>query len=407
MSNYNIQIGTENSDAMKGKSGSDFIRGKQGDDFIQGTKGDDIVEGNRGDDTLHGGKGSDLLFGGVGNDTLIDLQDGDPDTFSMRVFKGGDNTISGFNLGQDSLQLVFNRKDYVLENEIYAKRSNDSDKDFSARVEKLEGKLDAQVESAVKKLGLGDEGIESADDFLEHAMNEAVISISDDGKDLIIDMELLHAKNDKDLGTSITFDDFFVNNAQQGDYIARLIQEGKTELILDMLTNPQDFTTDGTASDETLRGDSGFDVINGDAEDDNLYGGKGPDELFGNDGDDTLYGNEGNDTLYGGDGNDTLHGGKHSDVLFGGKGDDTLNGDDGDDTVYGDAGNNVADGGAGEDDYVIEGHTGFKITALTGEQEGWYQVERWDEDNLISTDLITNFENVVSNGNHYEMDFFN
>ncbi len=66
------------------------------------------------------------------------------------------------------------------------------------------------------------------------------------------------------------------------------------------------YTTVGTAADDTLTGNSGAE------------------RLFGFAGDDILIGNDGRDRLYGGDGDDTLRPGNGADILYGGAGIDTV-----------------------------------------------------------------------------------
>jgi len=97
-------------------------------------------------------------------------------------------------------------------------------------------------------------------------------------------------------------------------------------------------------------------VTEGTASDDKLKGQAGADHLFGHDGNDQLLGLGGNDILDGGAGNDRLNGGDGNDTLFGGQGNDTVRGDAGDDHLYGGQGNDVLHGGEGND--VLDGGRG-------------------------------------------------
>ena len=83
----------------------------------------------------------------------------------------------------------------------------------------------------------------------------------------------------------------------------------------------------GGGGGDILDAGGGNDTLNGGGGMDLLLGGDGNDTLNGGTGDDLLDGGRGEDTLDGGDGNDTLNGGGGSDILIGGAGDDILWGD--------------------------------------------------------------------------------
>ncbi|MCY9874175.1 calcium-binding protein [Vibrio barjaei] len=260
--------GTSGNDLIdRNGENNDFVRGRQGDDKIKGGQGNDIVEGNQGDDTLKGGSGNDLLFGGVGNDTLIGGDD--KDTFSMRIWKGGDNTISDFTLGEDTLQLVFNRKHYVLENDITeqkisSKRPNlnqeELDSKVDAREQALTGRMEGQVDSALNKINKNNENkvtLDSdsdeskADQFVDYAI-ENELTISQDGSDLVLTFLDYDADAKRNLGTNITLKDFFVKNTGPlADQISAHLALGNTESIIALLSNP-DATAAGTNGDETI-----------------------------------------------------------------------------------------------------------------------------------------------------------
>ncbi|KFA95481.1 hypothetical protein [Vibrio sp. ER1A] len=245
-------------DLIDGGKGNDFILGKQGDDKIKGGKGDDIVEGNRGNDDLKGGSGEDLLFGGVGNDTLIGGDDAD--TFSMRIWKGGDNTISDFTLGEDKLQLVFNRKHYVLENDVVTERlkakfdTEDLNQSQTDRVEERETKIGEQLEAQVlKAAGKADmENVTDADSFVQESIDNHLDISSNESGDLILTFLDYDADAKRNLGTNITLKDFFVTNSGPlADQISAHLALGNTESIIALLSNP-DATAAGTNDDETI-----------------------------------------------------------------------------------------------------------------------------------------------------------
>ena len=155
--------GTRNQDTEVGGEGNDYIRGRQGDDVLDGRAGKDILEGNKGDDTLSGGQDNDILFGGVGNDTLTGGEGAD--TFVMRINKGGENTITDFTVGVDTLDLVKNRLHYALSYDNDANLLSGStryhqklyekgydDQAVYAQLDKKEANLDKAVESHLENI---------------------------------------------------------------------------------------------------------------------------------------------------------------------------------------------------------------------------------------------------------------
>ena len=72
-----------------------FGRGvSPGDDTLNGGDGDDILIGGAGDDTLLGGGGSDILIG-----------EGGMDLFRLDLDDDGTDTVLGFTLGEDKIQI--------------------------------------------------------------------------------------------------------------------------------------------------------------------------------------------------------------------------------------------------------------------------------------------------------------
>ena len=118
--------GGAGNDLLLGFAGADILRGHSGDDVLGGGIGADMLHGGRGDDRLAGGAGDDTLNGGQGNDTLSGdgavwareswingerkvewaLEDGvrtGADTFVFNSAVSGDDTILGFDSGQDRI----------------------------------------------------------------------------------------------------------------------------------------------------------------------------------------------------------------------------------------------------------------------------------------------------------------
>ncbi|TNE63216.1 MAG: calcium-binding protein [Alphaproteobacteria bacterium] len=102
--------GTE-ADTLYGDAGNDTIRASEGNDLVYGGDGDDSIEGGNGRDTITGGAGDDWLSGG-----------GEPDTF---IFADGDgnDTISDFQVGRDTLDLSDTEIDFTSLDDLIAHAS--------------------------------------------------------------------------------------------------------------------------------------------------------------------------------------------------------------------------------------------------------------------------------------------
>jgi VCBS repeat-containing protein len=85
--------GTAGEDHLSGGNANDVLRGLDGHDWLDGGNGSDVLFGGTGDDVLIGGAGNDVLHGGAGADLFV---------FSRG---GGNDTISGFEVGVDRLVL--------------------------------------------------------------------------------------------------------------------------------------------------------------------------------------------------------------------------------------------------------------------------------------------------------------
>ncbi|WP_193172827.1 DUF4347 domain-containing protein [Nisaea nitritireducens] len=93
--------GGGDSDLLYGGQGSDIVYGNQGDDSLNGDLGNDILFGGQGNDMVNGGDGADQLAGNKGDDTLIGGDGADTFIFG---FSTGDDQVSDFTVGTDSLQ---------------------------------------------------------------------------------------------------------------------------------------------------------------------------------------------------------------------------------------------------------------------------------------------------------------
>ncbi|MEM7544649.1 MAG: type I secretion C-terminal target domain-containing protein [Pseudomonadota bacterium] len=105
-------IGGGGADLIKAGGGDDFAKGNGGADRLVGGKGDDKLKGGGGNDTIDGGKGSDKLGGGGGEDIF---------TFKTKDFKKGEvDTITGFSLTQDKIDLSKTGVSSAFENLIFS-----------------------------------------------------------------------------------------------------------------------------------------------------------------------------------------------------------------------------------------------------------------------------------------------
>lgn len=104
-------FGGAGNDVLDGGAGDDELSGSTGHDSICGAWGDDTILGGYGNDLLKGGDGDDAIVGGFGNDNIdggrgMDLLTGGmgADIFYFNSFDGSRDTITDFNLLEDSLQ---------------------------------------------------------------------------------------------------------------------------------------------------------------------------------------------------------------------------------------------------------------------------------------------------------------
>lgn len=89
--------GRQNNDTLNGDAGADTLYGGDGADTADGGDGDDLVDGGNGDDVLEGGAGADTLYGRQNNDALSGGADNDA------LYGGdGDDTLAAGD-GADSL----------------------------------------------------------------------------------------------------------------------------------------------------------------------------------------------------------------------------------------------------------------------------------------------------------------
>ncbi len=94
--NDTFVVADDQGSSVDAKDGDDLVLGGLGDDNLVGGLGDDTLLGREGEDTLAGGAGSNELTGGANEDTfVIDYVSADP----------GQDIITDFTLGIDSIEI--------------------------------------------------------------------------------------------------------------------------------------------------------------------------------------------------------------------------------------------------------------------------------------------------------------
>ena len=298
-------------ETLTGGPGNDTIDGRDGNDLIDGLGGDDTLYGGRGSDTLRGGDGNDRLDGGAGNDIF----DGGSGSDIFVVSGGGDDTVSGFTIGTDKLDIGPAGEIISFVDLIANHAANDG---LGNVLLDLDGGSALLVGVEIADL--------SAGDFLQ-------------------DGDPIPAVSPPNTITGTTGDDTLSGDVL-GDVILGL---GGNDILA------------GNGGDDTIQGGADDDVLAGGPGNDTLDGGSGDDALLGRDGDDVLLGQAGEDLLNGGTGHDLLRGGEGNDYLLGGAGNDTLSGGaDGDIFVLGDGNDTITDFTAGTDKIDITSIPGIK-----------------------------------------------
>lgn len=101
---------TGTNDVIDAGAGNDQIFSSGGNDSVNGGDGNDNIFSGGGNDTVDGGAGADTLWGGGGNDSFIGGSGAD-----LFVFEAGhgDDTITDFEVGTDTLQLSDTTTDFT------------------------------------------------------------------------------------------------------------------------------------------------------------------------------------------------------------------------------------------------------------------------------------------------------
>jgi Ca2+-binding RTX toxin-like protein len=443
--------GADSNDLLIGNAGDDLMGGGGGNDTLLGGAGRDTLDGGAGNDTVDGQGGADSLSGGDGDDTFVwdGLNDGDDiintdaggdtlrvggkstdDTFTVSqsgtmalIVSQGTSSVSvtGFGLeagiesvvinggsGNDTVTITDIDQVGALVLTVNGGSGGDTISASGASIgnvrlgingglgdDTLTGSADADTITG----GDGSDIIsgETGNDTLSGGADADSIS-GGDGNDVVDgndgnDTVLGDAGDDSLLGS-------FGNDMLTGDVGNDTIDGGfGDDLINGMSGNDSllgnfgedriaagsgDDTVNGGNDNDTIQGHSGADLINGSHGDDLIIGQAGNDTIFGDDGNDTIMGGNGNDLINGEDGDDLVDGEGAADTIIGGDGNDTLRGGGSDDTITGDQGDDVINGNSGND------------TASTGEGADTADVETIDENFVLSSDLLLDFDTLAA-----------
>lgn len=259
--------GTANDDVIHGYAGNDIMNGHQGSDTLHGGDGDDEIYGENGVDILYGGDGNDMLNPGVGVSGTVQQIYGED----------GDDTL--YVLGASSQQ-------------VFAEGGAGDDLFYA-------GKMSFISDSS---------GDEDEVQIYDSGFNITYLTLERLADDT------LHIF---DAGYQI---DFFINNHfNNTDVPIETLSFRMGGSSVDLTTYSQEFTTYGTALDETIYG-----IEIGGSPNDTIYAGSGNDIIYAGDGNDTIYGENGDDLIYTGNGNNIVYAGVGTNRIYGGTGNDTI-----------------------------------------------------------------------------------
>ncbi len=413
---FNIIVGTDGNDRLRGTENNDVIAGGDGNDNIRGDAGADELSGGAGNDLIYADAEDTVIDGGEGTDRVIVQGDGD---FSIDMTASSVERVDGA-AGNDFM-------DATGMTERVTQIGNDGD-----------DTLIGGEANDIQRGGDGDDviaggdgndnirGDAGADELSGGAGNDLIYA---DAEDTVIDggegTDRVIVQGDGDFSIDMTASSVErVDGAAGNDFMDAT---GMTERVTQIGNDGDDTLIGGEANDiqrggdgddviaggdgnDNIRGDAGADELSGgagndliyaDAEDTVDHGGEGTDRVIvqgdgdfsidmtassvervdgaagndfmdatgmtervtqiGNDGDDTLIGGEANDIQRGGDGDDVIAGGDGNDNIRGDAGADELSGGAGNDLIYADAEDTVIDGGVGTDRVIVQGDGDFSI----------------------------------------------
>ncbi len=381
---YDLLVGCETDDVMRGRSGEDTLFGNGGDDRLDGDSFDDVLDGGAGNDDLDGGSENDILIGGAGNDDL----NGDGE-FDIAVFSGNfaDAQINIVNLFTGELSVTSaDGVDRVRNIEML--RFDDGDVALDQIVPG--GARDEVAAPAGAGASVNIDVLANDVELSEGTLEVAEASNGAFGTATVeADGTVTYTA-----GSDFAGYDFFSYTVSNGLGFVKTVEVQVGELprpvagdpgviVLDDVLGTDGITFDGSNSADIILGGDGFDRISGQAGEDLIDGGKGDDFIVGNFSDDILLGGEGDDFFNGDNGNDQIFGETGRDLLVGSIQDDIMFGGDGADRLQGQNGSDFLSGGAGDDEFTVFGD-GADI-AFGGDGDDSFE---WSESNGAERDLI-------------------
>ncbi|MDN3562865.1 calcium-binding protein [Paeniroseomonas aquatica] len=362
-SDYQLDIGRNDPDALFGTGRMDIAFGRGGNDYLLGAGGDDDLQGGRGRDYLIGGDGRDHLDGGAGSDVLIGgggadaLRGGDDNAADLLIEGDGHGDIEGGS-GNDVLvggrgadAFVVDRnsgRDVILDFQagpgmfdhlamrgISPEELRFQDTPVGVRISWNGGEASVLLSGVFKAALAGDDFMFTDDRQAIQPTGASAQTVS--AESFVKDEGGTVSAPNPGSGTApseaYAFDDFNVRvGTTRGD---TFLGTEDRDYSFGLAGNDRLL---GGAGDDDLRGDEGNDILDGGVGQDHLMGGAGSDSLFGGGEADNLMGGEGNDTIYGGAGHDMIEGEGGNDVLHGGDGADAF-------IVAHNSGNDVVIGG--------------------------------------------------------------
>ena len=279
-----VEIGTAGDDFLYGSTGADRLTGAAGDDWIHGRLGADRLYGGDGDDSIFGGSQGDTIVAGAGNDLvdggagqdIVDLgagadvfrDDGQGGYYGNDVIDGGDGD-DRLEIGDgDDVVTGGTGADRFVFGSVSARIGEDTITDFTLGEDSLEisGAVFTTLEALVARFDVYSDGTDTIvkADELGWITLEGIDATGIEGVAAAPELIVVEGsrKADTDLGGT-PFD-------------AKLVgRRGADDLY-------------GRAGDDILRGGKGHDWLFGGAGDDHLFDGRGKDVMIGGDGADVF-----------------------------------------------------------------------------------------------------------------------
>ncbi|MEM7507266.1 MAG: SdrD B-like domain-containing protein [Pseudomonadota bacterium] len=367
---YDLLVGCDTDDDIRGRSGEDTVFGNGGNDEISGDSFNDTLFGGDGNDDIDGGSQNDVLQGDAGDDILDGGSDRDTAVFAGN-FADADIQIVDLFTGELSVTTA-DGTDTVRNIEVL--RFDDGEVEVDALVP---GGSRDTVAAPAPGGSVNIDVLANDIELSEGSLSVIGVNSGAFGTATLEADGTVTYTTDADFG-GYDFFSYTVSNGvgflrtvevQVGDRPDLASEPGAVVLADFIGTDGNDFV--GTSGVDIVVGGTGFDTIRAVNGGDSIDGGSGNDRLEGGGGEDLLLGGDGDDTIgldnaddigFGEEGDDLLIGRFDDDVMFGGNGNDRLRGNEGSDQMFGGAGDDrfeqfrdgsdVAIGGSGDDTFL-------------------------------------------------------